>query len=542
MNKKVFKNIKKNQGINSYYDFAKAHIENYLLYPIVKVNGIVTSLLEEIEEGADVVFEDITTKWGNRTYTKTLSVIFTMAFHRLFPDIQADLNHYIGSGLYIDFDPDFALTLEDLKRIDKEMRNIIEQNLLISTDKVDLEEGKEIFKNKNDGIMELLETLKGDTEIGIVRIYDYVDINYSILAPTTSYISSFKLMQYYPGMLLIVPNLKNNFNVENYEEMPKLAKVFQNSTDQYKILDLNKLSSINRKILNGEAEKIIKISEAIFDKKLIDIAENIERDQDIRMVLISGPTSSGKTTFTNRLKVQLEVLGYSPVMISMDDYFLDRKDTPLDENGDYDFESPYAVNLELFNKDMYTLLNEEKIRKREFSFITGKGEYIDEYIVPKKKYIIMVEGIHALNPLVSEMIPEKNKYKIYLSALNQVNLDAHNRVSTTNGRIMRRSVRDEKFRGYTIEETFKMWENIRKSEGLYIFPYQEEADVLVNTSMPYEMNILKKHIKPMLESIEKDSKYYNEARNLLETLQYFVSIEDDSLVNSESLMREFIGR
>lgn len=536
-----FKNVKKSEEIKTYFDFSKSNIEDYKKYPIVKVNGVVTSLLDEMEDGVDLVFEDITTKWGNRTYTKTLSVIFTMAFHELFPDIQADLNHYIGSGLYIDFEPDFALTIEDLARIEKKMKKIIEDDLIVSTSKTTIEEAKRIFSTRDDGIMALLDTLP-DIEVGIVRIYDYVDINYSILAPTTSYISDFKLMEYYPGLLLIVPNDKNDYEVENYEEMPKLAKVFQNSTDQFKMLDLNKLSSINRKILDGEAEKMIKISEAIFDKKLIEIAEKIDTDRDIRIILISGPTSSGKTTFTNRLKVHLEVLGYSPVMISMDDYFLNREDTPLGEDGEYDFESPYAVNLELFNEDMYRLLNREKIRKRRFDFLTGQGEYIDEYIIPGPKDVIMVEGIHALNPIVTEMIPKKNKYKIYLSALNQVNLDAHNRVSTTNGRIMRRSVRDEKFRGYSIEDTFYLWINIRKSEGLYIFPFQEEADILVNTSMPYEMNLLKKHIKPMLESIGEDSQFYNEARNLLEMLKYFVSIEDDSLVNSESLLREFIGR
>ncbi len=534
-------NIKLELGVNSYFDYAKKNIKEYDKYPIVKVNGIVTPLNAEIKEGADVVFEDISTKWGSRTYTKTLSLIFAMAFKNLFPNQNADLNHFIGSGLYIDFENDFSLTLEDIDRINEEMRNIISKDLDIITEFVSLEEAKTIFEPINGDVMKLLNTVD-NINIGVVRVEDFVDINYSILAPKTGYIEDFKIMQYYPGILLISPNSVNNFNAENYKEMPKLAKLFQKSTNQYKMLDLNKLSSINEKILKGKTEKMIKISEAVFDKSLIDIAEKINEDKDIKIILISGPTSSGKTTFTSRLQVHLEVLGYSPIMISMDDYFLDRHLTPLGEDGEYDFESPYAVDLDLFNKDMYRLLNQETIRRRKFDFLTGLGNYTDEYIVPTDESIMMIEGIHALNPIISNLIPEKNKFKIYLSALNQVNLDSHNRVSTTFSRLIRRAIRDERFRGYSIEETFGFWDNIRKAEELYVFPYQEKADVLLNTALPYETGIFKKHILPMLESINVDSIYYNEARNMIRILSHFVSIEDDSLINSESLLREFIGR
>lgn len=534
-------NIKLELGVNSYFDYAKKNIKEYDKYPIVKVNGIVTPLNAEIKEGADVVFEDISTKWGSRTYTKTLSLIFAMAFKNLFPNQNADLNHFIGSGLYIDFENDFSLTLEDIDRINEEMRNIISKDLDIITEFVSLEEAKTIFEPINGDVMKLLNTVD-NINIGVVRVEDFVDINYSILAPKTGYIEDFKIMQYYPGILLISPNSVNNFNAENYKEMPKLAKLFQKSTNQYKMLDLNKLSSINEKILKGKTEKMIKISEAVFDKSLIDIAEKINEDKDIKIILISGPTSSGKTTFTSRLQVHLEVLGYSPIMISMDDYFLDRHLTPLGEDGEYDFESPYAVDLDLFNKDMYRLLNQETIRRRKFDFLTGLGDYTDEYIIPTDESIMMIEGIHALNPIISNLIPEKNKFKIYLSALNQVNLDSHNRVSTTFSRLIRRAIRDERFRGYSIEETFGFWDNIRKAEELYVFPYQEKADVLLNTALPYETGIFKKHILPMLESINVDSIYYNEARNMIRILSHFVSIEDDSLINSESLLKEFIGR
>lgn len=535
------KAIRSSKNVKNYYEYAKTNFVNYRKYPIVKVDGVVTPLAEEIKEGAEVIYEDVGTKWGSRTYVKTLSLIFVMAFKRLFPNEQADLNHFIGTGLYIDFENNFSLTLEDIEKLDLEMEKIIAENLDIKTELISLSEAKVKFEQINGDVMKLLNTL-GDIPIGTTEVGDFIDINYSILAPKTGYIQDFRLMQYYPGILLISPNKENNFDVYNYQEKPKLAKVFQKSTEQYKMLDLNKLSSINRKALNDETKKMIKISEAVFDKSLINIAEKINMDKDIKMILISGPTSSGKTTFTERLKVHLEVFGYSPIMISMDDYFLNREETPLDDMGEYDFESPYAVDLELFNEDMYRLLNQETINRRKFDFLTGAGSYLDEEIVPSKESIVMVEGLHALNPAISHLIPEKNKFKVYLSALNQVNLDAHNRVSTTFSRFIRRSVRDEKFRGHSIDTTFKLWDKIGSAEKLYVFPYQEEANVLLNTALPYEIGILKKHIEPLLKTIKKDSPYYNEARNMLRILAHVVSIEDESLVNSESILREFIGR
>lgn len=542
METKKVNNIIKENEVTTYYDYAKKHLDNYLEYPIAIIKNRLIDLRGEIEDGTNIEFLNISKKWGSRTYNKTLSFIFAMAFHRIFPEVKADLNHYIGSGLYIDFDKKYNISLDDIEKIKNEMDFIIEKDYMIKTYSLKKDKAIALFADKDIEIVRLLKSVKENIDVGIVECEDFIDINYSILAPTTGYITSYKLMQYYPGLLLISPNTKNDFNVDNYREMPKLAKVFQNSTDRYKMLGLNKLYDINEKILNGEANKIMKISEAIFDRQLINIAESIDNDKDLKMILISGPTSSGKTTFTSKLKVQLESLGYSIIMISMDDYFVNREDTPKNENGEYDFESPYAVDLELFNKDMYRLLNQEKINRRYFDFLTGHGQYSEDFITPNNHSVVMIEGIHALNPLMSKMIPEKNKYKIYISALNQVNLDAHNRVSTTDGRLIRRSVRDDNFRGYDIEATFKMWENISVAEELYIFPYQEEANVIITSSLPYETGILKKHIVPMLKSISEDSVYYNEARNVLETLKYFVSIDDDKLVSSESVLREFIGK
>lgn len=537
-----YEEIKKYDDISTYEDLNKALNKNYRDYYICRVDNSEMSLAEKIIPKKDVEFQDKNTKWGYKAYTETLSLIFTMACKRLFPEHRADLNHYLGSGLYIDFDDNSFCKTEEINALSVEMQKIIDQDLKIEIQKIDRKKAMEKFEKSDEEVASLLKTIE-KPEVSIAKIEEYEDINHSILMPSTGYIDSFRLMEYYPGILLIAPSEKNDFDVENYNEMPKLAKNFQRSTNIFKSLKLNKLYSINEQILNGEAEKIIKISEIIFDRNMFEIADNIKNDEDVKLILISGPTSSGKTTFTKRLKSILEAYGYFPIMISMDDYFLDRADTPKDENGKLDLESIYSINLKMFNEDMRKLFNSEKIFKRKFDFISGKGFYSDEYIIPKAgKHPIIVEGIHAFNPEISKLIPDKNKYKIYISALNQVNIDAHNRFSTSDTRFIRRVVRDFNFRGYSVEHTFELWENVRLSEEENLFKFQEDANYILNTALPYETNILKKHIYPHLLEIGKDSPYYSEAKKLIELLDYFVSIEDDNLVNSESILREFIGK
>ncbi|MDO5725064.1 MAG: nucleoside kinase [Tissierellia bacterium] len=515
--------------------------ENYRDYPIAIKNNIVQPLMRKVCDLDEINFQHITSVWGYRAYTKTIAMIFSMAFAKLFPKQGCDLNHYLGAGLYIDFDNGFHLDEKDLKNLADEMKNIIAKDIPIEMEKLSRKEALDHFETHNrKDLVRLINTLDRD-EIRVNSIAGYKELYYLPLAPSTSYTPEFRLMQYYPGILLIAPSHRNNYDISHYNETPKLSKVFSQATDWAKIMDLNHLASLNEKVMANEYIETIRISESLQDRRLVDIADTISKDDDLRLILISGPTSSGKTTFSEKLMISLKVLGLTPVRISMDDYFVDRDDTPKDENGEYDFESPYAVNIEAFNNDMNKLLNGEEIFVRRFDFLEGKNIITDQTFKIDKHSPIIIEGIHALNPLLTNMVPEKNKFKIYISALTQLNIDSHSRISTTDTRFIRRAVRDYKYRGYSLEDTFKMWQNIRDSERKYIYPFQENADVMFDSALAYEVCVLKKHILPMLEEISEDSPYYSESIKLRKFVELFKDIEDEDAVPKNSILREFIG-
>ena len=535
------KNIQSSNKIKTYEDYLKTYVDNYQEYMVVIEDGVVTSLNSKINDGSNVVFFTNTTRVGSNVHANTLKLIFLKAFHTIYPNSQVYLNHYLGGGLYIDFEEDFSLSLNDVKAIEHQMKLIIKQDLQITYKYIDKTDANEIFYKFNREAISLIESTNVNT-IKVACIDDYIDINYEILAPSSGYINNFKLMQYYPGILLISPNMQNEFDPNNYKEMPKLAKVYQESTDRYRDIDLFTLSNVNERITRNKAKELVDVCEAVFDKQLMETASDIADERDLKLILISGPSSSGKTTFTYRLKILLLSMGLKPITIGMDDYFLDRKYTPRLDNGKYDYESPDAVDLELLNRDLYSLLNGESILRKEFDFIDGRSITTDSILKPSPRSIFIMEGIHALNPIVSEFIPEKNKYKIYISALSQVELDSHNRISSSDTRFIRRAIRDNRYRGSNIENTFDMWKNVRIGEHKYIYPFQETADTLINTALPYELSVLKKHIVPLLESVRDHSPHINYINKLLDILQFVKSIDDDSLISSESLLREFIGR
>ncbi len=501
----------------------------------------VVSLLEEVNEDLAIELLDITTVWGYRIYNKTVSAIFLMACDELFPGKKIRLEHFLGSGLYAELEKDIVIGHRMISEIEKKMEEIAKADIPIVKSHVSSDEIISYAKEKGyDETVDLFETADRD-EDEIHCIGDFCDIFQGNLAPSTGFVRDFALKYYYPGVLIVFPSFKNNYNIENYREQPKLAKVFSEATEWADIMDLAYLGSLNRKVKQGKIREVIQVAEALQEKKLNDIADKIVNDKDIKLVLIAGPTSSGKTTFSKRLSIALKVNGLRPQTISMDDYFVNREDTPLDKDGNYDFETIEALDLELLNRHIVSLLEGDEVAIPKFNFKEGRRVDSGKTIKVDFGHPLIIEGIHGLNPKLSLDIPDKNKYKVYISALTQLNLDAHNRIPTTDTRLLRRLIRDNQFRALDPNKTFDMWHSVRAGEEKHIFPFQEYADIMFDSALVYEFSVLKKHAIPLLTQIEEASPHYLEATKLLRFLSYFLDVDDEDAVPNNSILREFIG-
>lgn len=520
----------------------KAFGEEYKKYFGARINNEVFNLNKRIYEELDIKFIDIRDIDGYRIYTKTISAVFIMACKAIYPERTVRIEHFLGAGLYTCFEKGFPISFKEVEQIQEKMQEIIHNDYSITREKLPREKALQLFReNGYDDKIRLQNTLDKE-EIHVYTIDQHIDTYHGFLAPSTGYIDKFSLKYYYPGTIILFQNMNSNYQLPEFKELKKLPKVFKEANDWADILDLGYVGSLNEKILDGSVEESIRVSEALHEKKIANIADLICKDEDIHLILIAGPSSSGKTTFAGRLAVQLKVNGKRPVSISVDDYFVNREDTPLNEDGTFNFETIEAIDLKKLNEDLVKLIEGKEIELPRFNFITGKRERSGKIIKVDKDHPIIVEGIHSLNPKMTSYIPEKNKYKIYISALTQLNIDSHNRIPTTDTRLIRRIVRDIKYRGNDAIRTLEMWSGVRKGEEKYIFPFQEEADIMFDSALVYELSVLKKHIKPLLEEIDKDNIYYGEAKKLLKFLQYFIDIEDESTIPQNSILREFIGK
>ncbi len=494
----------------------------------------------EVKKDCKVEFLDTINPDGKRVYNRTLSFIFIMACEELFEDARITIEHSLSKGLYCEVHKGTPVTDEDLQNIKNKMKEIISSDYKI--DKIVTTREVAIEEFKKYGMYEKAELLKYKEydDFKIYKCNGHIDHFYGYMLPSTGYVKIFDLKNYKNGVILLGPSENDKNTPVNFIEQPKLSNVYLEAEQWSKLIGVDKVITLNKLIQDNQYGDIIRTFEALHEKKLAKIADMIYEQQK-RVILIAAPSSSGKTSFAHRLSIHLRVNHLNPVSISLDDYFVNRDDTPLDEFGKFDFESIYAIDLERFNSDLKRLLNGEEITLPRFNFMTGMREETDRKLKIEDNQPIILEGIHGLNPMLTSSIPDEDKFKIYISALTQINLDDHNRIPTTDLRLIRRMVRDYNFRGYSAERTILQWPSVRRGEKKNIFPYQEEADVMFNSACVYELAVLKVFAKPLLEEITKESEAYIEANRILKFLQYFVELEDVSDIPSTSILREFIG-
>ncbi|MHB8034392.1 AAA family ATPase [Clostridium botulinum] len=528
-------------GDKTLYDVVKENkLQDNIPIVLGKIDEEYYELTSTVKKEGVFIPVDITDSMGLKTYVRTLQFIFIKAVLDLYPESTVVIEHSLGKGLYGEIHKTLSLNENDILKIKNRMNEIINKDIKIKKISVKKERAIEIFNEyKMKDKVRLLNHISHE-EVKLYELDGRYDYFYGPMAYSTGAIKNFDIMYYDPGFILRYPREKDPFNIPEFVEYKKLTKIFRETEKWAKILDVGDVGALNDKVVYGEIKDIIRVSEALHEKKIANIADMIYDKENIKMVLISGPSSSGKTTFANRLGIQLRVNALIPVPISLDNYFVNREDTPKDENGDYDFESIDALDIDLFNEDLKHILNGEEVQIPTFNFKKGKREYDGKKIKLPKSGILIVEGIHGLNPILTREIPDKNKFKIYISALTQLNIDNHNRVSTTDVRIIRRLVRDYLSRGYKGEETLKMWPSIKRGEDRNIFVFQENADVMFNSTIVYELCILKKYALAELNKIDKNSTVHYEATRLKSFLNFFKEV-DMNLVPGNSILREFIG-
>ncbi len=507
----------------------------------VRVNNDIKDLNYELSEDSKVKFIDLTDEDGMRIYRRSLYFIFIKAVNELFPDRNAVISHPMSNGVYCEIRGDEELTETDVETVQKKMNEIIDSAIPFEKKIVSTEDARELYKKT--GRLDKYEVLEYRQK-PYVTVYNcggYEDYYYGYMVPDTSYIKCFSLKFHQPGVVIQFPSKARPEELPTFEEQKKLFKVFIEYKKWVRILGVENVGALNDIIKAGEIGDLIRVSEALHEKKIAEIADKItNHEEEKRIVLISGPSSSGKTTFANRLGIQLRVNGYTPKTISLDNYFVNRDKTPKDEDGEYDYEALEAIDVELFNKHLAALLEGHDVEIPLYNFETGSRESFGQRMVMNKKTILVIEGIHGLNDRLTASISPEDKYKIYVSALTSMNIDDHNRIPSTDTRIIRRIVRDNQFRGCSAINTINRWPSVRRGEEKNIFPYQENADIMFNSSLVYELCLLKTYAEPLLTQLGPDNERYSEVKRLIEFLSYFLPIDGKDVPNN-SIVKEFVG-
>lgn len=505
-----------------------------------KVNNKVEGMHYRVYNNKDVEFLDLYSASGSRAYTRTLFFVLCKAVHDIFPDGSVVIDIPVSNGYYCDLQIGRAVTLQDVERLRSHMQEIIDRALPIHRHEAPTEEAIEMFRKLGThSKVTLLKTI-GNIYTTYYEIDGYVDYFYGTMLTNTSQLYLFGLEKYYDGLLLRIPSTDDPSRLGELTRQDKMFEIFQEHHRWQNLLGIGTVGTFNEAVAHGRTNDIINISEALQEKKISRIADEIAGRKGVKVVLISGPSSSGKTTTCKRLSIQLLTNGIKPVPISLDDYFVDRELTPKDDKGEYDYESLYALNLKLLNEQLEALFRGEEVELPKYNFQTGKSERSGHKLRMQQNDILVVEGIHALNPELTAHIPEEQKFRVYASALTTILLDTHNYIPTTDNRLLRRIIRDYKYRGVNARETIHRWPSVRAGENKWIFPYQENADAMFNTAMIYELAVIKSQAEPLLELVPENCDEYAEAYRLRKFLRYFTPVRYNTLP-STSLLREFLG-
>lgn len=522
------------------YELLKDEIKNAKMLVIACMcNNEVRSLNLKLNEDCKIELIDLNSKDGMMIYIRGIMYIMSKALNELYPEALLTVNYQLSNAMFCELD-NMQVTEEMIENINKKMSEIIEKDLEIRKVKMTLEEAKAFYEKE--------KTLKGkiqidqETPYGASLYYceDYFNYFFGVMPISTGYTKVYDIVKYRDGFIVRYPNWKTPTKLTPFVENKKLLSTLDEYEDIYKLIGINTIYKLNREVEKDNAQDAILLSESLHEKKIAELADNIAKNRKVKVVLIAGPSSSGKTTFAKRLGIQLRLNGLKPRTISVDNYFVEREQNPKDEYGNYDFECIEALDVELFNKHLVQLLNGEEIELPTFDFTDGHKKYNGETMKLENDEILVIEGIHCLNDKLTSSIPKEQKYKIYISALTVLNIDYYNRISTTDTRLIRRIVRDNQFRSYSATHTIRMWYSVNRGEERYIYPFQEEADGMFNSSLIYELGVLKNYALPLLKEIKNTQPEYAEATRLIRLLSYFDSIPEEAIPKT-SLIREFIG-
>lgn len=508
---------------------------------LAMVDYKLSELGKEIQNGSHVTFIQTNSVCGNETYRRSTVMVMLKAFYDLYGEAikKIDVMYSLSKGYYCEV-RGMNITGDILEKVKERMQEITKENIPFEKRVISTNDAITYFREHGMHDKEKLFKFRRSSRVNIYRINKFEDYFYGYMVPSTGYIKYFDLFAYDEGFVLQMPVKDAPDMVPEFRPQEKIFRVLKESSKWGELLEVDTVGALNELISKRNAGDIILVQEALQEQKIADIAKTIAGQKGVKFVMIAGPSSSGKTTFSHRLSIQLRACGLHPHPIAVDNYFVNREDNPKDEDGNYDFEVLEAIDIDLFNKDMGKLLSGERVELPVFDFTQGKRKYQGDYLQLGSDDILVIEGIHCLNDKLSHTLPKESKFKIYISALTQLNIDEHNRIATTDCRLIRRMVRDARTRGASAEETLSRWASVRRGEERNIFPYQEEADVMFNSALVYEISVLKQYVEPLLFGIPLESPYYTEAKRMLKFLDYFLGLTGDS-VPANSLIREFIG-